>query len=238
MARKQAGTLEMGYLELRKASGWIGLAFPFILIAGGWICQAIRNEPLHLESQISQYYYNGMGDIFVGLLCALGVFHLATEGYEFGDLIAGRLACVFGFGVAWLPTIREGSTASPMQHLVADLHYVCAGLLFGTLAFLCIFQFTKTDDKRKRTNRKKMRNVVYYVCGGIITGCIVLIGSVNLIESRHVLTAFTDWLKSWKWQFCFESIALLAFGAAFLVKGELMLKDVVHPGNAKKVSQK
>ena len=233
MPRKQVGTLEMGYLELRKASGWIGLAFPFILIIGGLVSQAVRNEPLHVESQISQYYYTGMGNIFVGLLCALGVFHLATVGYEVGDRIAGRLACVFGFGVAWLPTVREGSTPSHMQHIVADLHYVFAGLLFGTLAFFCIFQFTQTADKRKRTDRKKMRNVVYYVCGGIITGCIVLIGSVNLIESRHVLTAFTDWLRSWKWQFCFESIALVAFGAAFLVKGEFILKDVIHPAGTK-----
>jgi hypothetical protein len=238
MPHKQVGALELGYLELRKASGWIGLAFPFILLIGGWVSQVVRNEPLHVESQISQYYYNGMGNIFVGLLCALGVFHLATVGYELSDRIAGRMACVFGFGVAWLPTIREGSTATPMQHMVADLHYVCAGLLFGTLAFFCIFQFTQTDDKRKRTKRKKMRNVVYYVCGGIITGCIVLIGSVNLIESVHVLTAFTDWLRSWKWQFCFESIALVAFGAAFLVKGEFLLKDLVHPANAKGVSQK
>jgi succinate dehydrogenase hydrophobic anchor subunit len=233
MARKHESTLAMDYVSLRKATGWVGLSFPFVLMIGGWIFQAIGHQPLHVESQISQYYYTGMRDVFVGMLCALGVFHLASEGYGPSDRVAGRLACVFGVGIAWFPVTRHGMPRT----LVGEVHYILAGLLFGTLAYFCIFLFTRTGDKRKRTNRKKVRNVVYYVCGGIIVAFTVVIASLTFFEGHTVPTEFTEWLRSSTWQFWLETLALVAFGVAFLVKGELILTDVVQPAKAKRASQ-
>lgn len=232
MPRKQEGPLVLDYLTLRQAVGWIGLTLPFILMIGGFVFEAIAHESLHIESSISSYYYTGIGNVFVGLLCAIGVFHLATEGYDLADRIAGRLVCAFALGVAWFPTTPESECPgipTYTQSIIGDLHYTFAALLFGTLAFFCIFQFTQTADKKTRTRRKRERNVVYYVCGTIIAGCIVVIGSVKLIELARVLTGFTNWLNSWRWNFWFESLPLIAFGAAFLIKGEFILKDETRP---------
>jgi hypothetical protein len=221
--------LVLSYLTLRKAIGWIGLTLPLILVIGEFALQRFANEPhLIIESSISAYYYTGMSTVFVGLLCAIGVFHLATEGYDLSDRVAGRLACIFAFGVAWFPATPELPVAPAHAQSIGIVHYTFAALLFLTLAFFCIFQFTQTTDVRTRTARKKERNAVYYICGGIILGCILFIGAVKVFEHFGVLISFRDWLVTWKWNFWFESLALVAFGTAFLTKGEFILKD--EPG--------
>jgi len=58
------------YLSLRKAVGWIGMSLPFVLMLGVIL---IFNGNLIQES-ISHYYYTGMRNVFVGALCAVGLF--------------------------------------------------------------------------------------------------------------------------------------------------------------------
>jgi hypothetical protein len=230
MSNGNGNQLVLSYLTLRKAVGWIGLTLPFILAFGEFAFQKFAGKPVTIESSISTYYYTCMGNVFVGLLCAIGVFHLATEGYDLSDRIAGRLVCFFAFGVAWFPTTPDPpAIPSSTQNTVGDFHYTFAALLFLTLAFFCIFQFTQTTDVRTRTRRKKERNVVYYVCGSTIIGCIVIIGAVKVFEHFNVMEGFRIWLQSWSWNFWFESFALFAFGGAFLVKGEFILKDESGP---------
>lgn len=228
MSNDNGNQLVLSYLTLRKAVGWVGLTLPFILAFGEFLFQSFANKPVTIESSISAYYYSCMGKVFVGLLCAIGAFHLATEGYDFSDRIAGRLVCLFAFGVAWFPTtpeLKPPLVPTRAQEIVGDIHYTFAAFLFLTLAFFCVFQFTQTTDIRTRTRRKKERNAVYYVCGFIILGCIAVIGSVKVLEQFNVMAGFRAWMKSWCWNFWFESFALFAFGAAFLVKGEFILKD-------------
>jgi hypothetical protein len=201
-------------------------------VIGEFVFQRLAQAPhLQIESSISAYYYTGMGNVFIGLLCAIGVFHLATEGYDFADRIAGRLACIFAFGVAWFPTTPElkwPAVPTHAQNTIGNLHYTFAALLFFILAFFCICQFTQTADVMTRTRRKKERNAVYYWCGGTILGCIAVIGTVKIFKHFGIMVSFRDWLDGWKWNFWFESLALFAFGAAFLIKGEFILKD--EPG--------
>ena len=213
------------YLELRQAVGWIGLTFPFILVIGAYALPPHRG----LQSSISAYYYTAMGNVFVGLLCAIGVFHLATEGYDRADRTAGRLACLFALGVAWFPTTRDCPPPTPTQNIIGDWHYAFAALLFGVLAFFCLRQFPQTTNIATRTQQKKERNAVYYICGWTIAGCIAVIGSVKVFKHFGVLVNFRAWLDLWKWNFWFESLALIAFGVAFLVKGEFILKDDPSP---------
>ena len=68
------------------------------------------------------------------------------------------------------------------------------------------------------TKRKRERNIVYYICGGIIVASII--GILTLHIGLHINT----------WGpipvlFAFESVAVIAFGASWLVKGEFILKD-------------
>jgi len=62
--------LTYSYLALRKAVGWIGMLLPFVLMCG---VSLIFKSDIKLQN-ISMYYYTGMRDVFVGALCAIGLF--------------------------------------------------------------------------------------------------------------------------------------------------------------------
>jgi len=79
----------ISYLALRKAVGIIGFSLPFVLAIGRMLQQGFG-----IEGSISCYYYTGRRNVFVGSLCAIGVFLLSTRGYDWRDEISGRLACV------------------------------------------------------------------------------------------------------------------------------------------------
>src|SRR5207245_4583836 len=69
-------TLVLSYLELRKAVGIIGFALPFALAFGKILLQGRG-----IQSSISGYYYTDMRNVFVGSLCAIGVFLMSCRGY-------------------------------------------------------------------------------------------------------------------------------------------------------------
>ena len=203
--------LVLSYLGLRKAVGIIGFALPFVLAIGRALLQGAG-----LEGSISYYYYTDMGNVFVGSLCAIGVFLLSTRGYDRRDAIAGRLACVFAIGVALFPT-RPYPVATSTEICIGYIHWSCAALLFLTLAYFCLKLFTKKDPNNV-TPRKQQRNKVYRFCGWTILTCIALI---PITKIPAVGTA-VDRIQPIFW---LESISIVAFGFAWLTKGETILKD-------------
>src|SRR5262245_5003850 len=92
-------TLVLSYLSLRKAIGLLGACLPFVLAIGLFVL-----DGKGLQGSISGYYHTEMRDVFVGILCAIGVFLLSYRGYESEDRIAGNLACAFAIGTALFPT--------------------------------------------------------------------------------------------------------------------------------------
>ncbi len=68
--------LVVSHLTLRRSVGLIGLFLPFVLAFG---LPVICVEPGcgELQGSLSRYYHTAMGDVFVGALCAVGVFLLA-----------------------------------------------------------------------------------------------------------------------------------------------------------------
>jgi hypothetical protein len=90
--------------------------------------------------------------------------------------------------------------------------------LFLTLAYFCLFLFRKTSALRTPTRHKLMRNTVYAICGWTIIGCIAVMTSLNI-------PAVSSFLAPINPLFTFESLALLAFGLAWLTKGNGILAD-------------
>jgi cytochrome c biogenesis factor len=204
-------SLVLSYLTLRKAVGIIGCALPIVLALGKMLVQGPG-----LQCTISDYYYTDMGNVFVGSLCAIGVFLLSCRGYDRRDEIAGRLACVFAVGVALFPTNRCSGGTSPIGYL----HLTFAALLFLTLAYFSIFLFTQTDPDKTPTPQKLQRNIVYRVFGYTILACILSIAIVRL-------TALGTSLGRLDPVFWLESLAVVSFGVSWLTKGETILKDKV-----------
>ncbi len=220
------------YLTLRKGIGCLGMALPFILGFGGMLLP----EP-GIRSSISAYYHTGLGDVFVGTICAIGIFLFAYKGYEPKDDRAGNFACFCALGLALFSTFPDIgdpsrgigltlSLATPdiSEKISAGAHLVFAAGFFLTLAYFSLFLFTKSDGEK--TRKKLQRNFVYKACGYVILLAIALIGLVGLILYLELLPEPTvRMVMSLDPLFWLESIAIVAFGVSWFVKGEAILKD-------------
>jgi len=215
LAPASADPVVLSYLALRKAVGTVALALPFA-VAVPW--GLIHREVL---TSISIYYYTGMRNLFVGSLCAIAMFMLCTRGYDRKDEIAGIFSALCAIGVAFFPTAPDGC-ASQRQQNIGYIHYTFAALLFLTLAYFCLVLFKMSAQNKQVTPRKIQRNLVYTVCGIVILVSLALLAILTLaLHRQYVFARIAPGI-------CFETTSLLAFGTAWLVKGELVLKDR-HP---------
>jgi hypothetical protein len=201
--------LVIQYLDLRTAIGLIGSALPAVL-AGG---RALLEGPGLLDS-MSGYYHSGMRDVFVGSLCAVGVFLFSYRGYDWRDALAGKIASASVVGVALCRTTPPGQRTD----LLGGLHVFFAAVYFLTLAVFALVLFRKTDSPEAMTRRKRSRNRVYAICGWTIVACL------GLIVLAELLPDGSSW-RSLRPVFWLEAIAVEAFGVSWLVKGEAILKD-------------
>lgn len=211
---KSANSLDvrvLSYLTLRKVIGFIGLLLPFVLVFG----KLFFEGPGLLDSVSSYYHSVSMRDIFVGSLCAVGVFLLAYHGYDWVDDLVTGLAGFAAFGVALFP-ITEHAVLQKQDSL-GLIHITSAALFFITLAMISLLLFTKSG--KHKTKQKEIRNVIYIICGWIILLCLGLIGFVFL------LIPGTSTFYAIKPIFWLEALAIVAFGVSWFVKGEAILKD-------------
>lgn len=209
--------LSISYLSLRKSIGVLGLALPIVLPLGAWLLFDAQS----LEDSISDYYHTGMRNIFVGILCAIGVFLFSYKGFERKDDIAGDLACIFAVGVAIFPTTPDGDVSS-VDKLLGILHFASAGLFLATLAYFSYFLFTKSNVDVPPPGPKRNRNRIYRASGYVIVASIVLIAVVKLLPSQIEAV-----LLPYRPVFWLEAAAVIAFGMSWIVKGEMLMRDVV-----------
>jgi hypothetical protein len=209
----------LSYKGLRKAIGIIGIALPIGLLIG---------KPLvdggGMLGSISAYYYSGMRNYFVGIMCALAVFFFSYR-YAPRDNFLSTLTCVFALGVAFSPTKPSGGDAT----WTTWLHFGCAVLFFLTLAYFAYFIFTLPPlPKEKQEPRKRLRNKIYRVCGVTIVVSLLMSPILNLVLSSEVRAQIHP-------LFWLESIAVWAFSFSWLVKGDFIawLKDPEPPKHAK-----
>ena len=77
-----------------------------------------------------------------------------------------------------------------------------------------------TGEKMFMARQKKKRNVIYYICGGIMTASLILI-----IAYMWFLDHLYPGLERLNPVFWLESIVLLSFGVSWLTKGQLFFRD-------------
>ena len=226
-----ANQLIISYLTLRKAIGWIGVLLPVVLIVGQVVFFS-RTIP----GSVSDYYYTHMRNIFVGSLCAIGVFLLSYEGYDDWDERITGLAGLGAIGTAFSPTTPPAALVlTTGQQVVGDLHIAFAALTFTTLAVMA-FRFTKTYPEATPAcpgllwrildilgltgtpggagipADKRTRNRIYRICGiSIVASLTLAVLSLLLPHSIQNAAPFV---------YIFESTAIIAFGLSWFVKGE------------------
>lgn len=225
-----SGPLVLSYLALRKAIGLLGTFLPMVLCLGA--CIIFKTG---IQSSLSAYYHTRMGDVFVGTLCAIGVFLYAYRGYTQGsdnDDRVGNFAGVFAIGVALFPTDLSDGLAAP-KTFAGIAHAVFAASFFLTLAYFLLVLFTKSHPDRPRTPEKKRRDRVYRVGGYTIIASIALIGILGAIKTLGLVPwKVLQAVEAWNPAFWLESIAVIAFGISWAVKGQAILGDPAKQANS------
>jgi dolichyl-phosphate-mannose--protein O-mannosyl transferase len=194
----------VSYVTLRRVVGVLGVTLPIILALWGFfLCHCLEIQP-----SVSDYYRLRTRDALVGVLFTIAWFLFTYKGYERKDDIAGNLACVFALCVALFP--NSGTT------LEKRVHFGSACAFFLVLSYFSLFLFTKSQGVP--TREKRIRNVIYRVCGVSILLCIALIGLYYGALKGTALDALEP-------VFWLESFALWAFGTSWFIKGDTLFRD-------------
>jgi len=214
----QNAELVVSFLTLRKAIGVIGLLMPIVVRLGAfWLERIPSNE------SISAYYYTSMRDVFVGTLVAIGVFLFCYRGPDAQDNILTNIAGVCAVAIGLLPTepVYHPLISQKFKNLFTDecyqnhgplgFHIYVVAAFFLLISYLTIFRFTKPSQPYI-TKQKKSRNKVYVVCGIVMVVMLVMIVLLKAAASSRSI-------------FWPETIAIVAFGVAWLTKGQAILKD-------------
>jgi hypothetical protein len=208
---------------MRRAVGVTALSLPFVL-AFGSIFLSLAG-PAHalphplLERSISDYYHTPMRNYLVGSLFAIAAFLACTRGYDLRDEITGYVAGGLALIVALVPSVNPHHYVHNRFHDdLGRVHLVAAASMFFVLAYFCLVLFRKTSSHTPLTRRKRHRNSVFLACGVVMVVCMSVMLSLTVKSIQAVLwpTGVLFWC---------ESLALFAFGVAWLIKGEVFLRD-------------
>jgi len=206
----------ISFFTLRKAIGWLGLLLPIIV---RWGAKLVEKIPSH--DSISAYYYTSMRDEFVGILAAVGVFLFCYRGPDKQDNILTNIAGLCAIGIGLLPTepiyhdliaTRFDTSANCYSnHGPLGLHIYVVAAFFLIISYLAIFRFPK-PSRPVITKQKLSRNKIYRACGIVMVVMLVAIVAIKANSMRQSI-------------FWPETIAIVAFGVAWLTKGQAILKD-------------
>ena len=211
------------YYTMRRAVGVTAISLPFVLAIGSVVLSLAG--PAHalphplLERSISDYYHTPMRNYLVGSLFAIASFLICTRGYDLRDEITGYVAGGLALIVALVPSVNPHHYVyNPFYDDLGRVHLVAAALMFFVLAYFCLVLFRKTSPHTVLTRRKRHRNSVFLVCGVVMVFCmsVMLSMTVKSIQAKLWPTGVLFWC---------ESLALFAFGTAWLIKGEVFLRD-------------
>jgi hypothetical protein len=187
----------ISHAVLRKLIGWLGISLPFMLTIGNWISTG-ASPP----GSLSGYYYTDMRNLFVGGLCALGVFLLSYRGYERPDGLITDVAGASMILVALCPTKPpEGSLhhLTVQQDVVGDLH-----VLFAVTALLALGVMTL----RFARAQQRAEVLIHRACATAIFSC-VLLSAISSLMFRSIN------INSRPLFIC-EVLAMLASGISWL----------------------
>lgn len=188
------GIIMINTTRLRCTIGWLGTLLPWlvVLLLG------------YFPASISETYYTyEAGPVFLMVLGSASFLLFSYKGYERVDDIINSIAGLFGVLICLFPCEWHyqfvGTFQVPMLTSMY-IHYIAAIGFFSLLACNSLFLFTKTGGNM--TRNKKIRNVIYRVCGIGMIGAFCIL----LLPVFHTRV----WL--------IEAIALFFFGISFLTK--------------------
>lgn len=147
------------------------------------------------------------------ILGSAGILLINYKGYDRLDDIVATIAGIFGLLICFFPMkyLPDPSMPTGVLHLTSDIsnifHCISAFGFFGVLAYMSFFRFTKTSGIL--TKQKKIKNIIYRVCGiGMLASFALML--LKLIPGIHIYNL--TWIV--------EAIALFFFGVSWIVKSD------------------
>lgn len=214
---------------LQQTIGWISLLMPITVRLLAYLFYGIKGS-----NSISAYYYTSLRDVFVASLVAGGVVLFFWQAETPVDRLVVKIAGVAAAGIGLFPmniapgVIVSSQTTNPADEtqLIAALqhgphgplgyHFLFVSVFFALACYLVTFRF-RANTPRFPTRQKVQRNNLYVLFGFLMAIAFAWIGIIVLAGKHNSI-------------FWPESLAVMAFAAAWLVKGQLVLKDRHQPG--------
>ena len=188
--------------RLRRFVGWLAFSLPWIVAIQSLIFQSGVIWP---DSISETYYYPSCIVPFVIILGASSILLMCYGGYDKTDDILNTIAGIFGLCILifpmWNPEKYIGTFQLP-NNLSNIFHMVSAIVFFALLAYISIFQFTKSNGEM--TENKRKRNIIYIACG------------FGMLLSFALMTLPAFHSRIW----LVETIALAFFGISWLTKAD------------------
>lgn len=185
-------------VEVRKLRCFVGQ----LAILLPWLVVVLIGR---FPSSISATYYDDRAcAVFMIILGAASILLMCYRGYDKADDILNTIAGALGVCICLFPCYNsELITVGTFQlHTkISGIIHNCSAIgFFSILAYVSLFQFTKTNGDM--TAKKQARNVIYRICG------------VGMIGSFALFLLPDFYIKTW----LIEVIALTFFGISWLTK--------------------
>ncbi len=210
-------TLVVSYLGVRRAIGGVGLLLPIVLGPVGLLALGIP-----IQDNMSSYYHTPLRDIFVGAMCAIGIFLFCYRGYDRVENWTGNFGCVSALGVALCP-LDAFSDPLHQKSILGYLHSASGGVFFLTLAFYSLYHFPSSRiDPGEAAPHQPRRNFIYRASGIVILLALIAMGAYLLL----IPEAWKRRCNAVHFLFWMEWVAVWAFAAAWLTKGRAILADI------------
>jgi hypothetical protein len=195
------------YVFMRLAIAVLGLALPVLLVFVEPILFDGRPWP---RGSLSSYYYSGMRELFVGMLCAIGVFLIIYKAAErTRESRASTYAGIAVVVVALFPTGKPGAAvpATPLQDRLGEewverIHF-CAAALFIALLWRITRHHFRTHASAHGT--------FHATCAWLILAALALAAVAGATGEPDKGILVAEWLAVW------------AFGASWLRTVEFAL---------------
>jgi len=202
---------------------------PLALIFFNWI----TGDKVVVPSSMSGSYYTSTRNLFVGSLCALGVFLIGYRHTRRQD-VCTSFAGLCALAVAFAPTAPAPPRTEPAW--IHYLHHAAAIALIFTLGLFCWVVFAAYGHPATARPESGMdrvqswlrglrawlgsawkslerpgRSTIYFICGFLVfvSGALALYTGVWPV----------DWSTDWPSLYLFEAVAVFAFGFAWIIAG-------------------
>lgn len=207
----------VSYMMMRQMVGFLGIGLPIVMVVGSLLFGHTQIEP-----SISDYYHTRMGDVFVGIMCAIALFLFTYRGYDSLENRLATVAAICALIVAWVPCNRSFPSPNGIEvisehSLRGTVHFTAAVALLLILAWFSGSRFTRSDvPENEWSAQKKARNKWYKRLAIMIV----------LTMAGTAVALALGWDTTFRTViFWAELVSLWAFGFSWLLKGEFLLAD-------------